>query len=230
MPKNTTLYLVRHGQSAANAGEVTHDPASIPLTETGREQARKLAAGLGVQPTAVIVSHYQRAIDTAQPFCQRWGIAAVEHPLLHEFVTLSPAQVNGTTVAARKPLVEAYWEAADPQCRHGDDAESFIGFAARVSAFRETLDTLADGTAIFGHGMWFAMLIWQLQGFGWRDGLSMRAFRRYQLGLPMPNCAVYALRSQRSGVWSVHFNEDLFRHVHHGDAQAEARAAVMAGA
>jgi broad specificity phosphatase PhoE len=225
-----TLYLIRHGQSVANAGEITHDPALIALTDAGRQQARALAAAWPQRrPAAIITSHYERAKDTAQPLCERFARAAVQTPLLHESVTLSPAAVAGSSGAARKPLVDAYWEAADPDARDGADAESFTEFSARVSAFRHTLDALADDTVIVGHGMWFALLIWQLQGFGWADSEHMRAFRRYQLALPMPNCGVYALRSQGEGAWAIRFDEALHRLLRHGDAQSDMRAAVMAG-
>lgn len=35
--------LIRHGESAANAGAPTQDHASIPLTEHGDQQAREVA-------------------------------------------------------------------------------------------------------------------------------------------------------------------------------------------
>ena len=42
------MWFVRHGQSASNAGEVTFDPAAIPLTPLGLVQAAQLGrAGRG---------------------------------------------------------------------------------------------------------------------------------------------------------------------------------------
>lgn len=222
------IYIVRHGQSAANAGEVTHDPAQIPLTSMGRQQAVDLSTLLDIRPSAIITSHYKRAKDTALPFSQRWEVEPSELPLLHEFVTLSPGVVNGTSVDFRKPMVDAYWEAADPVVQHGSDSESFTQFSGRVSEFRDRLDTLQHETVIFGHGMWFAMLIWQLQGFGWQDGLSMATFRRYQLALPMPNCGVYVLRSQGQGVWAVSFLEHIYRKLLQ-DSSSDARGKLMGG-
>lgn len=229
-----TIHIIRHAQSAANAGEATHDPALIPLTALGQQQAQALATRLPPRPVAVVASHYIRAQETARPYCERWQRAAALNPLLHEFVTLSPALVAGTTMQERKPQVDAYWEASDPAARHGADSETFAEFAGRVRAFRQQMAALPDGALVFGHGMWFAMLIWQLQGFGYADSTAMRAFRRYQLALPIPNCGVYALRSQELGPgqddWAVRFDEALYRQLHHGDQQSEARAAVMAGA
>jgi len=37
------VWLVRHGESSSNAGLVTSDPAEIPLTVRGREQAEQVA-------------------------------------------------------------------------------------------------------------------------------------------------------------------------------------------
>ena len=224
----TDIYIVRHGQSAANAGEITHDPAQIPLTQLGQQQAIDLAGLLNAKPSAVITSNYDRAKKTAQPFCQRWLLEPSEMTMLHEFVTLSPKVVNGTAADFRKPMIDAYWDAADPQIQHGSDSESFEQFAGRVNQFCVQLDTLNHGTVIFGHGMWFAMLIWQLQGFGWQDGLSMAAFRRYQLALPMPNCGVYVLRSQGLGSWAVSFQEHLYRKLQQ-DASSDARGRLMGG-
>lgn len=42
--------LIRHGESAANAGEATLDHASIPLTLTGVEQAHLVARSFVTDP------------------------------------------------------------------------------------------------------------------------------------------------------------------------------------
>ena len=226
-----TIYIVRHGQSAANAGLPTSDPALIPQTELGWQQARTIAGLLDVEPSAVITSNYERAKDTAIPFCERWKATPTQEPLLHEFVTLSPAVVGGMDLKARAPLVDAYWQAADPHRRHGLDSESFHDLASRVRGFRSLLDGLAHDTVIFGHGMWFALLIWQLQHFGCDDSESMSAFRKYQLALPMPNCAVYRLLSTgNDGTWAVHFDNALHQRLHGSSREVETRAATMAGA
>lgn len=49
-------WLVRHGESAANAGSATTDPATIPLTLVGRDQAVRVAAGLLQKPDLIVVS------------------------------------------------------------------------------------------------------------------------------------------------------------------------------
>jgi hypothetical protein len=48
-------------------------------------------------------------------------------------------------------------------------------------------------------------------GFAAQDGPGMRAFRQFQLGLPMPNCAVYRLREVVPGIWRVQADETIMR-------------------
>ena len=61
------LYVVRHGQTAANAAGQLLGRADVPLTDLGRRQAESLAAAL--RPVdRVISSPLQRARDTAAAF------------------------------------------------------------------------------------------------------------------------------------------------------------------
>jgi broad specificity phosphatase PhoE len=61
------LYVVRHGQTPANAAGQLLGRADPPLTETGLEQAAALAAAVG--PVDVVVSSpLQRACQTAAAF------------------------------------------------------------------------------------------------------------------------------------------------------------------
>ena len=201
---NRSIYLVRHGQSEANAGQPTGDPAAIALTATGRDQAQQLALDWAIQPAQVLSSPYQRAQDTALPFCSRHAMTPEIAPGLHEFVTLAPQRVNGLSNFERKPFIDAYWAEADPTRVDGPGAESLQAFSARTDAFALQLPTLPDRTVVFGHGMWFAMLIWRLMRFPVDSRAAMKAFRSFQLGLPMPNCGVYALTGS-GATWSVQF-------------------------
>jgi broad specificity phosphatase PhoE len=208
-----TVHLVRHGQSAANAGLATSDNALIPLTPLGEQQALWMAEALGVAAPQVIVSSYLRAQQTAAPFCAQQGLSAQVQALLHEFVTLDPASVAGSTNVQRAPLVQAYWDACDPDLRHGPGAETFRELSERVAAVEDTLPALAPDTVVFGHGLWFALLIWRQLGFTQVDTATMRAFRQFQLALPMPNCAVYHLHANlvTAPRWQVQANEALIR-------------------
>ncbi|MBV8986667.1 MAG: histidine phosphatase family protein [Acidimicrobiia bacterium] len=62
------LYVVRHGQTAANAAGQLLGRADVPLTDLGHQQATALAAALDGQVERVISSPLRRARDTAAAF------------------------------------------------------------------------------------------------------------------------------------------------------------------
>lgn len=66
-----TVYLVRHGQSAANAGIATTCNCTIPLTELGKAQAQWLASHLP-KPDLICASDMTRAIETSIPTREKW--------------------------------------------------------------------------------------------------------------------------------------------------------------
>ncbi len=74
----TTLYLVRHGETAWNAEHRWQGHIDIPLMATGIEQARRLAAHLRETPlAAVYTSDLQRARMTADIIAEAQGIRAL---------------------------------------------------------------------------------------------------------------------------------------------------------
>ena len=67
MEKLTTVYLVRHGQTAANQTGVFQGQTDVPLDETGREQARLVGARLRELPfDRILASDLSRAAVTAE--------------------------------------------------------------------------------------------------------------------------------------------------------------------
>ena len=208
----STIYLIRHGQSQANAGGVTLENPVVPLTELGERQARALAPLLPATPAQVWASPYKRAIDTAAPYCARMGQSPAIHADLREFETVDTVQMRGSSCAAREAIVEKYWLESDPDLRTGPQAETFREFHDRVSKVRtEFLPSLPDGSMIFGHGMWMALLLWQVWGFDQIDHVGMSLFRRFRLGFPVPNTVVYALTHVDPGEWKVWVDETAMR-------------------
>lgn len=59
------LYLVRHGQTEANAGGLLQGRRDLPLTDDGHGQARALARALPPGVARVVCSPLRRARDTA---------------------------------------------------------------------------------------------------------------------------------------------------------------------
>ena len=84
MPAHT-ITLVRHGQTASSARKAYSGRSDIPLTDTGREQARQAAQRLttaGVD--AVICSPLIRARDTAQAIADATGAPLIVDERLTE--------------------------------------------------------------------------------------------------------------------------------------------------
>ena len=177
----------------------------IPLTDVGFQQARALADRLDLAASHVIVSNLLRTQQTAAPYCARYGIVPEVQPLLREMNVLDIELIRGLTGEERRPIGIAYWDESDPNSRKGKNAETFAEFGRRVDAFRQNLlPALTHNTICFGHGLWMGMLIWRLMGFGFKTPSEMSAFHHFQVALPLPNCAVYELRTFDQENWSVH--------------------------
>lgn len=209
-----SIHFVRHGQSHSNVGGLTMAHHAIPLTELGHAQAQALATLLPSVPSCVWTSPFLRAQDTAAPYCTMAGQSAQALELLHEFEMIDPDLLEGMTGAERRPVADRYWEEADPDRRMGTRAETFREFEGRVEAFRrQWLAQLPDGAVLFGHGMWTALLFWKLLGFQATDSQGMKAFRRFQLGFPMPNGAVYRLTELAPGRWEITADQAAARQI-----------------
>ena len=208
-----TITFVRHGQSTANAGGLTMDHDAIPLSPLGEQHAKTLASVLHNEPSAIFCSKYVRARQTSLPYAARVGMSVETHPLLHEFSTIDPVLLGGMYGEQRRPFVEAYWQQPDPHKRMGDAAETFAEFDQRVTSFMSEMQRIPDGAVLFGQGMWIALLFWKLLGFSSSDTLGMKAFRRFQLGLPMPNGAVYHVCESVPGLWYGYVDENIMRSI-----------------
>ena len=155
------IWLIRHGESTANAGLATKDASSIPLTDKGWQEARQMAHKFTSAPDLIVVSPYLRARQTAGPLAERFADTPIETWPVQEFTFLSPVRCAGTTVEQRRPLVEAYWKACDPMAIDGPGAESFAQMLDRVrEAARRIVASPAKAIAIFTHG--HIMQAWRL--------------------------------------------------------------------
>lgn len=70
----TTVYLVRHGQTAWNREEVFRGRADIPLNETGRKEALLMGQYLrGISMDSIYSSPLSRALETAGAIARYQG-------------------------------------------------------------------------------------------------------------------------------------------------------------
>lgn len=187
--------LIRHGESAANAGQASRDHESIPLTPRGLQQAITVARSFTETPDLIVVSPFSRAQSTAQETVAVFPTAAFEIWPIQEFTYLEPARCVDTTVTQRREWVEAYWMRAAPEYSDGEGAESFLHFVARAQAFLERLaEHPATRVAVFSHGQFLNAVAWLLQRRPeLLDGHTMTDWRKYEIENHIPNCCGFTL-------------------------------------
>lgn len=187
--------LIRHGESAANAGQTSRDHESIPLTPRGLQQAITVARSFTETPDLIVVSPFARAQSTAQKTVAVFPTAALETWPIQEFTYLEPARCVDTTVSQRREWVEAYWIRAAPEYSDGEGAESFLHFVARAQAFLERLaEHPATCAAVFSHGQFLNAVAWLLQRRPeLLDGHAMSDWRKYEIENHIPNCCGFTL-------------------------------------
>lgn len=138
------IWLIRHGESSANAGAATLDHKTIPLTEFGQEQARQVSLLFEQPPDIIITSPFDRARQTAYPTLKRFhGVKQQVWPV-QEFTYLAPASCVNTTADERRERVNKYWNRLDPDYIDGEGAESFRQFLYRAQLTIERLDRINE--------------------------------------------------------------------------------------
>ena len=175
------LYLVRHAQSAANAG-VPDAGADSDLTELGVQQAASVGSFLAVRGVdRVLTSPFLRTLRTAQAICTATGATGEVCPALREHhveqpFPLPPAPwplLSGEAIAARLPGLQV------PKS-YGDEAsypvvEADAAVQARVASFLDQLraDYAAQPEArlvLVTHGSPSEKLALSFLGLRWKDG------------------------------------------------------------
>ncbi|MDY0937993.1 histidine phosphatase family protein [Pseudomonas viridiflava] len=198
--------LIRHGESAANAGEASLDHASIPLTPKGIEQARLVASSFTQAPDLIVASPFSRAHATAMATVAVFSSVAFETWPIHEFTYLEPARCANTTVAQRREWVDAYWSRSDPTFTDGEGAESFSDFISRAQVFLHKLAAHpGDDLAVFSHGQFINAVAWLIERKPQQiDGRAMAEWRDYEITNHVPNCGgcLLTLRPGDAG-WEV---------------------------
>ena len=129
---------VQHGSFRADTDAPHADPScakrvqcrrphqAIPLTAHGHTQARALGATLAGPASAVAVSRFVRAQQTAAPYCQRFNLQPQVDADFDEFSLIDAALIEGLHGAQRKPFVQAYWTDPDLHRLRGDDWLTYV--------------------------------------------------------------------------------------------------------
>ncbi len=200
----TTVWFIRHGESEANIGLPTIDPAQVSLTSRGRKQAEQIAQAFAHPPSIIVVSSFLRAKQTAEPLISRYPqVQCIRDELMsefklvvREFTYLSLSKQKKTTKQERKPLVDAYWERLDPDYVAGAGAESFVQFIDRVSqAITWLKERKEEFIAVFSHEQFILAALWFLKNTHRRiDSIYMRQFHSFLKTNPLPNGAIVQIQ------------------------------------
>lgn len=127
------IWLIRHGQSTANAGEPAGKHTEIPLSALGERQAARTAQLISRRPDLIVVSPFLRAQQTAAPTIARYPEVPVETwDGCGEFTYMAPQRFEGTVPETRAPFMRRYWTKLDPDYVDGEGAESFRYFTERT--------------------------------------------------------------------------------------------------
>jgi len=182
----TILYLVRHGETAWNAGGRFQGQQDTQLSETGRAQARSTAEALaGRHFDAIFTSDLARAAETAASIAAPHRLPVIPDPRLREAFFGEWEGLSVAEVSERWPDVIAAWRADSLRTRP-PGGETLQQVLARVTDFtNEVLGQYPDGElCIVGHGGSLrALLVYALGG-------DEALFRRLRLD----NCSLSIVR------------------------------------
>ena len=137
----TTIFLVRHGETVDNARQIMQGQTQGCLNEKGREQALQVAQRLAdEQIDAVVASDLNRAIQTAEYISALHGLSVMTTPLLRE------RDWGGFTGRFIPDLKGEVWPA---------DIESEEALMLRARAFLLYITTTYPGKRVVavGHGI-----------------------------------------------------------------------------
>ncbi len=152
------LLLIRHGQSEGNAAHRIQGQGEFPLTELGREQARRLARRLSATDgdvAAIYASSQSRAVETAEILAEALGAPVILDDRLREFDVGALTGLTMAEVAVRFPDFHARWTVDSDEWVPLPGGEGNASFRHRVcQAIAEIVARHSDDetVAVVGHG------------------------------------------------------------------------------
>ncbi len=199
-----TILLIRHGESESNAGLPTSDSKAVKLTHLGSKQAQWIAEKIQESktiPDLIVISSYQRAIDTAAPTRNRFPSAAIREDWpVHEFNYLPRWSKESSTFEERREYVAGYWGLSDPTYFDSPESESFEQFIERARKVLTYLkNTRHETVAVFSHQQFICALLWLSQ----RNPLelrpeTMKEYKDFLEVTPVPNGTIVQVQFRDS--------------------------------
>ncbi|NLA59670.1 MAG: histidine phosphatase family protein [Firmicutes bacterium] len=194
----TTFYLIRHGETQANKAGILQGQLDVPLSESGRRQARAVAEALsGVRLDAVYSSDLSRARETAEAIVEGRTCPLVLDRRLRE---LDMGAISGLTIEeSRKRFPEFHARLAADRygVRRPGGGESRLDLRSRMaSALDDIYERHKDGrVAIVSHGGSINAVL----GIVSQDGSWP--------GLVVANCSVTIVERDDNGWRTIRVND-----------------------
>ena len=173
----TRVFLVRHGATILTAEDRFAGATNVPLSEEGREQARRLALRLSDETiAAAYASPLDRAAETARILAKPHRLEVQLRPELREISHGHWEQMTRREVDERYPDESAAWE-ADPYTFAPVGGESGLAVTARaLPALLEIVRThQGQNVVVVSHKATIRLLLSSLLGFDprrYRDNLD----------------------------------------------------------
>lgn len=173
----TRVYLIRHGSTTLTMEDRFSGATDVPLSDTGRWQAQRLAERLSDDRVkAVYCSPLQRTFETAAIVAQPHGLTPIPRDGLREIDHGHWEGLRRSEVETRYADEYAQWE-EDPFTFAPSGGESGLSVMARaLPVIREVVRQHANqNIAVISHKATIRLLISSLLGFdarGYRDRLD----------------------------------------------------------
>jgi probable phosphoglycerate mutase len=154
MTDATRIIAIRHGETAWNVDTRIQGHLDIPLNDTGRLQAQRMARALQDEPiTAVYASDLSRAFETAQWLARPLGLDVQTDQGLRERSFGSFEGKTFVEIEGLLPEQARRWRQRDPAFTP-DGGESLLDLQRRVVDTAERLAARHTGEliALVGHG------------------------------------------------------------------------------
>jgi len=200
------LYLVRHGQSTGNVGNL-HQNKLTPLSDHGRHQAGILAKRFHTIPVDVILaSPYARAFETAEIIGKEVGQSVEKNELLRELKR--PTIIEGKMIT--DPISIAVNEMIKTNAHdtnwHYADEENISELLARARTFLESLDSRSEKRILaVSHGRLIQALV---EHVILGDALTPHLFEEMKERIYMTNTGITVLEKNATGWHLVTWNDN----------------------
>ncbi|WP_457282905.1 histidine phosphatase family protein [Polaromonas sp. P5_D5] len=152
--ESTRVIAIRHGETTWNVDTRIQGHLDIPLNDTGRRQAERMALALADEPiTAIYASDLTRAWETAEYLGRVLGIEVTREEGLRERGFGDFEGKTFSEIEALLPEQSMRWRKRDPEFAPAG-GESLLDLRSRVVATAERLAAAHPGEliAMVGHG------------------------------------------------------------------------------